>query len=61
MRKSKLSTINIRIGSFFVSKIKENFMKDKIKSYLELLFQAVLLGAGVMIGMTIIAAVAKVF
>lgn len=36
-------------------------MKNKIKSYLELLFQAVLLGAGVMIGMSIIAVVAKLF
>lgn len=36
-------------------------MKDKIKRYLELLFQAVLLGAGVMIGMTIIAVVARLF
>lgn len=36
-------------------------MKDKIKGYMELLFQAVLLGAGVMIGMTIITAVAKLF
>ncbi len=36
-------------------------MKDKIKRYLELLFQAVLLGAGVMIGMTIIAAMTKIF
>jgi hypothetical protein len=36
-------------------------MKDKLKGYIELLFQAVLLGAGVMIGMTIIAAVAKLF
>ncbi len=36
-------------------------MKDKIKSYLDILFQAILLGAGVMIGMSLIAAVVSLF
>lgn len=36
-------------------------MKEKFKNYLDILLQAVLLGAGVMIGMSIIAVVAKLF
>lgn len=55
----QLPTINTRIDSFFVLKNGGNFMKNKIKSYLELLFQAVLFG--VMLGMSLIAAVAKLF
>ena len=36
-------------------------MKDKLKSYIEILIQATVLGAGFMLGSLIIAAVAKLF